>query len=116
MFCGKPLPPGRPDRKFCSSRCKSRWHNDQTGRFNNYRLRVINAIDRNHRILCLLHGNGTRSVSRIDALSMGFQPEYFTGCCFVRKHIEYVCFDFRYYISANRIWGINRVEPLSRIP
>ena len=106
------MPPGRPDRKFCSAQCKNRWHNAQMGRYNNYRLRVINAIDRNHRILRQLYDSGVRSISRIEALSMGFQPDYFTGCNCVRGHVEYQCFDYRYCVSLNRVWGIDRFEPL----
>ena len=109
--CGKPLPPGRPDRKFCSAQCKNRWHNAQTGRYNNYRLRVISALDRNHRILMRLCDAGVCSISKIEALSMGFQPDYFTGCNGVRSHVEYICFDIRYHVSMNRIWGIVRFEP-----
>ena len=112
LYCGRPLPPGRPDRKFCSALCRSRYHNAVVGRYTNYRLRVISALDRNHRILQGLVDGGIRSVSRVEALTMGFQPDYFTGCNQVRCHVEYVCFDIRYFLSANRLWGIVRFDPL----
>ena len=27
LCCGDPIPYGRPDRKFCSTRCKNLWQN-----------------------------------------------------------------------------------------
>lgn len=111
LQCGKPLAAGRPDRKFCSPQCKNRWHNAQVGRYHNYRLRVVHALDRNHLILKRIHDSGLRSVSRVEAMSMGFQPDYFTGCSVVNRHVEYVCFDYRYYVSINRVWGIVHFDP-----
>ena len=53
--CGAPIGNGRPDRKFCSPRCKSRWHNHkrhpEEGRVE---ARVLRILRRNREILAKL--------------------------------------------------------------
>ncbi len=108
--CGKQLPAGRSDMRFCSVECKNRYHNLRGGRYRNYRVRVMNALDRNHAILERMLQQGIRSIDKFNMLSLGFIPEYCSSCCRIRGHLEYTCFDIRYHVSDSRIWGIERVD------
>ena len=108
--CGKPLPAGRVDKKFCSAACKNRYHYRRSGSYRNYRLRVMNALERNHRILEDLLEQGIRSMDKMELLSRGFVPEYCSSCCRVRGHLEYACYDLRYFVSDTRIWGLERID------
>ena len=109
--CGELLRPGRPDRKFCSARCKNRWHNARVGYLNNFRLRTLNALDRNHRILQHLSKLGLDAFPRSELLSLGFQPEFFTSCTKMHGHLEYACFDMGYRLSITRLWGLHSIVP-----
>ena len=108
--CGKRLPPGRSDMKFCCPECKNRWHNQRTSRYRNCRLRVLNGLERNHRILERMLSLGIRSVDMMEMLSQGFTPEYCSSCRRVKGHLEYACYDIRYFISPVRLWGIERID------
>ncbi|MBQ5984976.1 MAG: hypothetical protein IJL56_08385 [Bacteroidales bacterium] len=112
--CGKKLPPGRSDMKFCCPACKNRYHNLRGSRYRSCRLRVLNALERNHRILERTLGTGFRSMDLMEILSQGFMPEYCSQCRRNGRHLEYVCYDIRYHISAVRVWGIERIESVRR--
>lgn len=104
--------------KFCSPECKNKWHNHRGSRYRNCRMRVHGTLERNHRILERMLGMGLHSMDLMGLLSQGFIPEYCSACRRIRGHLEYVCYDIRYYISAVRIWGVDRVEnvrPLSGV-
>ena len=104
LCCGDPIPYGRPDRKFCSTRCKNRWHNRR--RYPSREIveqRVIRILEQNHAILDRLLRLGIRSLDRMTLLNLGYNPNYVTSYRKTGVHHQYACFDIHYEQTPTRI-------------
>lgn len=113
LECGNPIPYGsRKDKLFCSEKCKNRYHYEKTFQMKarNVHLRVLNALEKNYRILEAILRDKVRCVNIADLSMKGFNTNYVTAFCKARPHDIYWCFDIRYCMSQNRIYKISRVE------
>lgn len=109
LECGEPIIYGRTDKKFCCEGCKNRYNNRRTRNSRNMKLRIWNALEKNHRILEGLIKTGIATVRLPDLASLGFNAEYSTAFHKVGNHREFRCFDIVYYLSESRIFGIRKV-------
>ena len=110
LECGEEIGYGRNDRKFCSQACKNRWHNkhkEYTAK--GYRMRVLNALERNHSILSRLLVLDIHSMDKGDLIRMGYDFNYVTSCRKVRRRTECCCFELRYIDMESRIDHLERV-------
>lgn len=109
ICCGDLILYGRPDRKFCSSTCKNRWHNRQ--KYPAQELverRIIRILRRNHDILDRLIRLDIHSLDRVTLMSLGYHPDYVTSYRRVGVRNEYTCFDIHYELTPTRIKKIVR--------
>lgn len=110
LHCGTVMY-GRSDKKFCDTKCKNAYHNEETERSRRYRKGVMAAIEVNYAILDDLLKNRQLTVAVEKIAPRGFSPNYST---YHRKRYprdEYGCFDIRYNRSDSRIYNIHRVGP-----
>ena len=109
LACGKAIPSGRPDKKFCSAACKNRWHNRKKNQHRGVvEQRVLRILERNHSILDKLERLGVRSVDRLTLVGLGYNPEYVTSYRKSGIHHQYACFDIHYEQTPTRIKKIVR--------
>ena len=109
--CGAPIGNGRPDRKFCSPRCKSRWHNHkrnpQEGRVE---ARVLRILRRNREILAKLTVLKITTIDLTTLCQLGFNPRYSTSYELLGRRIhQYTCFEFSYEMTEKRIRQLVRI-------
>lgn len=108
LECGQELSYGRRNRKFCSVGCKNHYHNRFANSSRIVKMRIINALQRNYRILEKLLKLDITAIGRMEVEQMGFRCEYVTSHRKVRRHNEYWCFDIRYNLSPTKMSGIGR--------
>jgi len=70
-------------------------------------------LDRNYGILDSLLRGDVVSADLLDLQSMGFTPNVATSFKRRRGHNEYCCFDIKYIMSENRIFGISKIQNVS---
>ena len=119
LECGDPLPYGsRADRKFCSEKCRHEYHNGKRTQVRGVHLRIINAIEKNYRILLHLLELDCSSASLSDLLILGFRPEYMTSCTHDARFRECRCYEVSYRLTGQRIYELKRIpaELLVRTP
>ena len=112
LECGSDIEYGRTDKKFCSEKCKNKYHNKLQKDSRSIHRKVLRGLEKNYIILSKLHRSGMNSASISDLLSLGFRPEYSTSYRKVNSHDEFSCFEFRYYISKTRMFNLQKVIPL----
>lgn len=115
LECGDIITYGREDRKFCSDRCKNKYHNDIAHRHRSAQIKVIRALSKNYRILDSLLMEGIYSMNLMDLAQMGYNKEYATSYQKVRGRNEYRCFDIKYCLTPTRIMKIERIELADKI-
>lgn len=108
LECGDPIPYGRSDRKYCSDRCRNRWHNREYRRWQRRYAQVIGILARNHGILDHLLHIGVRSVPKGELAQMGYNFDFVTSCRKVGRRTECRCFDIQYYDTDSRIMNLGR--------
>ncbi|MBR6458503.1 MAG: DUF2116 family Zn-ribbon domain-containing protein [Bacteroidales bacterium] len=110
LNCGAPLY-GRPDKLFCSDRCKDSWHNIRRSRIRKKRSSVMSILDNNHEILAALLRTGRTVWITPLVEAMGFRWDYFTRLVEI-KHgsILCECFDIRYRVSKTKLSSLARVS------
>ena len=108
LECGRTVY-GRPDRKFCCSGCKDRWHNRQMHVYSKLRLKIMNALDRNYTILTRLLAQGIRTIDRVDIEHLGFRLDCVTSYRKVNRHDECRCFDIKYILTPGCLRRIERM-------
>ena len=111
LECGKEIRYGRTDKKFCSESCKNRYHNNKHKYSRSMHNKVLNGIEKNYEILCRLYRSHVLSIDIGDLIALGFRMEYSTGYRKSNRHDEYHCFEFKYYITRNRLFSLQKVEP-----
>ena len=118
LECGRAFY-GRTDKKFCSKKCKNKFHNDEYSENCKLRNKVFDSLSINHDILLRLIRKGVESISLEELVQLGFNTRYVTSH---RKgsygHDEYTCFNVRYYRTPTRIFKLQLMNepniPLSR--
>ncbi len=110
LECGDPFSVryGRPEKKFCSPDCRSRYHYRESRKSGLTRTRVIGRLDRNYGILNELVSKGIRSLDYLEARIMGLDPDYCTACMVTRSRVECWCYDISYRRTDTRIMNISK--------
>ena len=101
---------GRKNRKFCSETCKNNYHNREYRGIRVRHARVKHCIDRNYDILDKLFKMKVYSIDITDIIMMGFNPEFSTGWRKSKTHIEYRCYEYRYCLSSNKLFNLEKGE------
>lgn len=108
MECGERLGNGRPDRKFCSSECKNRYHNREFRASRGNKLRVLSRLNRNYEILSGLLALGIDTIGKEELSLQGFALDTITSCRQVGHHQVCCCFDILFDIYPGFIRHIRR--------
>jgi predicted nucleic acid-binding Zn ribbon protein len=112
MNCGKTLS-GRPDKLFCSQRCKNEWHNRINGMEKRRRDRTFAILWKNYKILELMADSGMRETDMSSLSACGFNPDFITGFRKLRNgRADYFCFDIAYNKTEARLYNIRRTSEL----
>ena len=108
--CGAPIK-GRPDKKFCSIRCKNLYWNRSLRPFKEVRMKVVTTLSRNYTILGGLLEKGQTSIKLSDIEAMGFNMNAVTGC-YARKagSLDLGCYDIHYIQSGTKIFSIHKTK------
>jgi len=109
LECGKDITYGRYDRKFCSAKCRNKYHNDRRAQFRDYRLRMIRHLDNNHKILENLLSINCHAIGKLELADMGFSPMAVTSSCRRARAIECRCYDIRYNDHPGKITDISYI-------
>ena len=108
LNCGTPIT-GRPDKKFCCSRCKNEWNNSITGPERRHRNRIISILTKNYQLLQMALESGDRAPEIASLVDAGFRPDNVTGFRRIRRgRDEYSCFDISYNKTEARLYNIRR--------
>ncbi len=109
LECGEPLY-GRPDKKFCSSSCKSKYHGELRRWHNRLYSTTLDNLNRNYGILEHLYRLNNTGCPTSELLAMGFRPDFVTHRVEKKgKHLEYRCFDFVYNMSDSKLFNLRRL-------
>jgi len=109
LNCRREIPSGRPDKKFCSTDCKNRYHNRKKKQHRGVvEQRVLRILERNHSILDKLERLGIHSVDHYTLIGLGYNLEYVTSYRKSGVHHQYACFDIHYEQTPTRIKKIVR--------
>lgn len=109
LYCGRLIPFGRADKKFCSKECKNRWHNRRKkSDLRPVVRRVLRILERNHNILDKLVKLDIHSLDILTLLSLGFNKDYSTSYKKAGVHHQFTCFDIHYELTPSRIKKIVR--------
>ena len=111
LECGNRISYGsRADRKFCCDKCKNRWHNKRTRNSRLFRIRVINALEKNYRILSGLIKMDVDTVPVTVLGQMGFDFSHITGYRKGRKSTEMWCYDISFTVTETLVKSIGRLD------
>lgn len=93
---------GRIDAKFCSSDCRSAYHNKRN-REQRIMVRSINKVLWNNRqILKNLNPQGKTTVHKAKLLERGFNFKYFTNIFKTKSgNVYHFCYDLGYFDAGN---------------
>lgn len=114
LECGDVITYGRPDKKFCCSACKNRWHNREGKGVRIYKLRVRSALDRNYMILNDLLKLGVQKMDMLQLRGLGYDPGYVTAMDLSGRRREFMCYDIRFRMSDHQISGISKIRVAPR--
>lgn len=111
LQCGDEITYGRADKKFCSTVCRHAYWNGKTKDYRTYHLRVLNAIDKNYRILDRVIKMKLDSLDLMTMVQFGFRPGVYTASRRIGKHHqEYFIFEIRFQMSESKVYGIKRAS------
>ena len=109
LECGEPLY-GRPDKKFCSTSCKSKYHGEMRRWHNMLYATTLENLNRNYAILEHMYTLHSTGCQLKELSEMGFMPDFVTHKVEKKgKHLEYRCFDFIYNMSASKLFNLRRL-------
>lgn len=114
LECGDIIAYGRPDKKFCCTSCKNRWHNREGKGVRVYKLRVRNALDKNYMILNDLLKLGVRRMDMLQLRGLGYDPGFVTSMDLSGKRREFMCYDIRFRMSDHQISAISKIRVAPR--
>jgi predicted nucleic acid-binding Zn ribbon protein len=109
LECGDAIEYGRVTKKFCCEECRNRYHYKLNRNYRSIHLRVSRALEKNHEILDRLLEMSVASIALEELEDLGFDPSYMTACRKAGPHIEYRCYDIKYFKSDRRIFSLERV-------
>lgn len=112
LECGDPLPYGRTDRKYCSDRCRSRYHNREHLRWRRRFAWVTGILERNYGILDHLVRMGVTSIAKTDLAQLGYNGEFLTSCRKIGRRVVCHCFDIRFEETPSKFQNLSR-DPFS---
>ena len=112
LECGDPLPYGRTDRKYCSDRCRSRYHNREHLRWRRRFAWVTGILERNYEILDHLVRMGVTSIAKTDLAQLGYNGEFLTSCRKTGHRMVCHCFDIRFEETPSKFQNLSQ-EPFS---
>ncbi|MEP2508477.1 MAG: hypothetical protein ABJH72_03935 [Reichenbachiella sp.] len=96
--CGREVR-GRPDKKFCSDKCRNGYNNKLNSDDTNLIRNINNSLRKNRRILKELNPGGTSKVNKHELINFGFNFDYFTSLYASKAGKEYrYCYDQGYLI------------------
>ena len=108
--CGSPVEYGRPDKKYCSAKCKNAWHNREMRLYKEIHSRVSTSMAKNYAILDNLLQEGVTSIKLNDIQSMGFNIHVVTSLYSTKpKSMDLGCYDIIYTQSSLKIFNIHKV-------
>ena len=107
LECGSEIQYYRKGKQFCTDSCRFRYHNKSKSKSRHYQSIVNGALSRNYMILKELYEKGVKSMSLGDLVTSGFQPMVCTGYTKDRSHSEYHCYEYKYYLSSSRLFGLD---------
>lgn len=91
---------GRADKKYCNEACKNAYNNYRNRKKNSLIYRINQKLRKNHRILCHLCENRTKTkVSKKQLLNKGFNFDVFTYSRPTSIGIVYFIYDKSYIIT-----------------
>lgn len=106
--CGKTFY-GRSDKKFCSSKCKNEYHNEERYKTQRIKNRILGDLNSNYRILNELIESKTKEAEVGDLSSIGFNPSIVTGFGKTTDGENVLrCFDIKYSMSDTRIYNLKK--------
>ena len=97
--CNNPLGKGRPDRRFCSVKCRIDYHNKQKVYEHAEIKKINNALKHNRRTLKgLLGTESEKIISREKLLKNVFEFDYYTHHreSKIKRYTYTFCFDYGY--------------------
>lgn len=108
---------GRSDKRFCSSKCKNRYHAEIRKTNRTVSKETLKVLYRNYRILSSLMSRNCSKyqVSKLVLQQKGFDPETITGMEYNKFGIRLKVFDFYWYLSANNTIVVSRMKHESAI-
>ena len=109
LECGDVIPYKRSNKKFCCEKCKNTYNNKKIRNARISKLRILNALDKNYKILSNLIKSEMSSLDIMQAKQLGFDFTYVTSYHKLRKGNEFFCFDIRFKISQSRLYSICRL-------
>ena len=110
LECGDEIHYGRTDRKFCCESCKNRYNNRKSRDSRNAKLRIINALYKNYKVLDRMLKLGLESMDLTELKHLGFDPAFVTSYRKFRRHDEFCCFDIRFIMTPNKIYSVSRLH------
>ena len=111
LECGGAIEYYRKGKIFCDELCRSRYHNKAKNWKRHYHAKVIGILERNYSILQSLEDKQITNMDIGDLIVWGYNIEYATSIRRTRNHLEYRCFEYKFYRSDNRIFGLERITP-----
>lgn len=102
---------GRPDKVFCSEKCKNTYHYRSKYWKNGIKNRMMSSLDLNYKILEALVASGATSAKKEKLQAMGFD---FSVCTSSKKgrcgHTLNCCFDMQYAQTASKIFNLKKLD------
>lgn len=115
LECGDEISYGRTDKKFCCEECRVK-HNNSLGQYSRmYRRRVLRSLQKNYEILQNLIRDGVESIDIIELNLLGFNPACITSYQRVHGRVRFSCYDIKYIISENRLFGLTRMTKVKNL-
>ena len=111
LECGGDLDiESRSDRKFCCTKCRSRYHNRIMRETRLMHNRVITCLHKNYVILDGLLKDGIRKIELGDLSLRGFDPAFSTGSVRLRYRTVFFCYEICYSVRGGKLLNLHRVS------
>lgn len=104
LFCGKKLT-GRPDKKFCSGTCRSKYCYSVNAEFNEHKSKVHEILRKNRDILAELNPTGKCIVDKQILEEKKYNFNFFTSVYRTNGgNVYWFCYDygFRRFLKNNK--------------
>lgn len=93
---------GRIDAKFCSSECRSTFHNKKNRKRRQFVQKINRILWNNRQILKNLNPTGKTTIKRSKLTDQGFNFKYYTNVFETKSGNTYLfCYDMGYFEAGN---------------